>query len=98
MCVCVCVCFFQFACLTFSISVLLLLCHSLLPTKMGVLLGEYLGAFNFMAKFKGHGKRANNFHHQRNSEPTSGPDGQITERCLRKQNSVTGNDVYLQMT
>ncbi|KAA0723866.1 Epidermal retinol dehydrogenase 2 [Triplophysa tibetana] len=29
-----------------------------LPTKIGVLLGEYLGAFNFMAKFKGHGKKS----------------------------------------
>ncbi|XP_067303663.1 epidermal retinol dehydrogenase 2 [Pseudorasbora parva] len=29
-----------------------------LPTKLGVLLGEYLGAFNFMAKFKGHGKKS----------------------------------------
>ncbi|XP_051532045.1 epidermal retinol dehydrogenase 2 [Myxocyprinus asiaticus] len=32
---------------------------NLLPTKMGVLLGEYLGAFSFMAKFKGHGKKSN---------------------------------------
>lgn len=31
---------------------------NLLPTKVGVLLGEYLGAFNFMAKFKGHGKKS----------------------------------------
>ncbi|XP_065117851.1 epidermal retinol dehydrogenase 2 [Paramisgurnus dabryanus] len=31
---------------------------SILPTKVGVLLGEYLGAFNFMAKFKGHGTKS----------------------------------------
>lgn len=32
--------------------------RNLLPTKVGVLLGEYLGAFNFMAKFKGHGQKS----------------------------------------
>lgn len=32
--------------------------HSFLPTKIGVLLGGYLGEFNFMAKFKGHGKKS----------------------------------------
>ncbi|XP_062850093.1 epidermal retinol dehydrogenase 2 isoform X2 [Trichomycterus rosablanca] len=31
----------------------------LLPVKLGMLLGEYLGAFDFMAKFKGHGKKNN---------------------------------------
>lgn len=31
---------------------------SILPTKVGVLLGEYLGAFNFMAKFKGQGTKS----------------------------------------
>lgn len=42
-----------FLCLAFTLS------HSCLPTKVGVLLGKYLGAFNFMAKFKGHGKKSN---------------------------------------
>ncbi|XDV17266.1 hypothetical protein PO909_023163 [Leuciscus waleckii] len=32
--------------------------RNFLPTKIGVLLGGYLGAFNFMAKFKGHGKKS----------------------------------------
>lgn len=32
---------------------------NILPVKLGVLLGEYLGAFDFMAKFKGHGKKSN---------------------------------------
>lgn len=30
----------------------------MLPVKLGVLLGKYLGAFDFMAKFKGHGKKS----------------------------------------
>ncbi|KAL4635228.1 epidermal retinol dehydrogenase 2 [Arapaima gigas] len=30
---------------------------NILPTKLGVLLGQYLGAFNFMDSFKGHGKK-----------------------------------------
>ncbi|XP_060789066.1 epidermal retinol dehydrogenase 2 isoform X2 [Neoarius graeffei] len=32
---------------------------NILPVKIGVLLGEYLGAFDFMAKFHGHGKKNN---------------------------------------
>ncbi|XP_043101251.1 epidermal retinol dehydrogenase 2 [Puntigrus tetrazona] len=32
---------------------------NLLPSKTGLLLGEYLGAFDFMAKFKGHAKKSN---------------------------------------
>ncbi|XP_062335319.1 epidermal retinol dehydrogenase 2 [Osmerus eperlanus] len=30
---------------------------NILPTKLGVLLGDYIGAFNFMDSFKGHGKK-----------------------------------------
>ncbi|XP_030635519.1 epidermal retinol dehydrogenase 2 [Chanos chanos] len=39
-----------------SVYLIIALKHTL-PTKLGVLLGEYLGAFNFMAQFKGHGKK-----------------------------------------
>ncbi|KAI5104131.1 epidermal retinol dehydrogenase 2 [Silurus meridionalis] len=41
-----------------SIYVIIAL-KNLLPVKVGVLLGEYMGAFDFMAKFKGHGKKSN---------------------------------------
>ncbi|KAM9417487.1 epidermal retinol dehydrogenase 2 isoform 1-T2 [Salvelinus alpinus] len=36
---------------------LVLALKNILPTKMGLLLGDYLGAFNFMDAFKGHGKK-----------------------------------------
>ncbi|KAJ8010122.1 hypothetical protein DPEC_G00071710 [Dallia pectoralis] len=36
---------------------LIIALKNILPTKTGLLLGDYLGAFNFMDAFRGHGKR-----------------------------------------
>ncbi|XP_010899049.1 epidermal retinol dehydrogenase 2 [Esox lucius] len=36
---------------------LIIALKNILPTKMGLLLGDYLGAFNFMDAFRGHGKK-----------------------------------------
>ena len=40
-----------------SLALALSLSHSILPTKQGVLLGQYLGAFSLMDTFRGHDKK-----------------------------------------